>query len=77
MISFSVFVMKCSDHELFKKKLFQHTIDMSFININDKSFEMILYSLNKEKRVNFSKIFAEHVNNKEEKSVFAMKFLNV
>ena len=44
--------------------------------MNDKSFEMILHSLNKKKRVSFLKISAEHVNNKEKKFVFTMKSLN-
>ena len=49
---------------------------MSSININKESLEMILYSLNEEKRVNFLKVLAEHVNNKKEKLMFAMKSLN-
>ena len=77
MISISVFVVKCSDHELHLKRSFQRTAYMSSININDKSFEMILHSLNEKKRVSFLKVSAEHVSNKEKKSVFAMKSLNV
>ena len=50
---------------------------MSFININDELFEMILYSLNEKKRMSFLKMSVEHVSNKEKKSVFAMKSLNV
>ena len=50
---------------------------MSFLNINNEVFKMILHSLNKEKRINFLKISAENVNNKDKESVFVIKFLNV
>ena len=76
-ISISVFVVKRSDHELLLKRLFQRAARMSSINMNDESFEMILHSLNEKKRVSFLKVPAEHVSNKEKKSVFAMKSLNV
>ena len=76
-ILISVFVMKRSDHELFLKRFFQRAAHMSFINMNNKSLEMILHSLNEKKRVNFLKVPAEHVSNKEKKSMFAMKSLNV
>ena len=76
-ISISVFVMKRSNHKLFLEKFFQRAVCMSSINMNDESFEMILHSLNEKKRVNFLKMPAEHVNNKEKKSMFAMKLLNV
>ena len=61
----------------FLKRFFQRAARISSININDKSFETILHSLNEKKRVNFLKMLAEHVSNKEKKSMFAMKFLNV
>ena len=77
IISISVFVVKRSDHELLLKRLFQRAARMSSINMNDESFEMILHSLNEKKRVSFLKVPAEHVSNKEKKSVFAMKSLNV
>ena len=76
-ISISVFVMKRSDHELLLRRPFQRAARMNFINMNDKLFEMILHSLNKKKRVNFLKMPAEHISNKEKKSMFAMKSLNV
>ena len=76
-ISISVFVVKHSDHELFLKKLFQRAAHMNFINMNDESFEMILYSLNKKKRVNFLKMSAKHINNKKKELMFAMKLLNI
>ena len=76
-ISISVFVMKRSDHELLLKRPFQRAAHMSSINMNDESLEMILHSLNEKKRVSFLKMSAEHVSNKEEKSMFAMKSLNV
>ena len=77
MISISVFIVKRSNHELFLKRLFQRAARMSFINMNDESFKMILYSLNKEKQMNFLKMSTEHVSNKRKKSMFAMKSLNV
>ena len=73
----SVFVMKRSDHELLLKRLFQCAARMSCINMNNESFEMILHSLNKKKRISFLKVPVEHVSNKEKKSVFATKLLNV
>ena len=76
-ISISVFVMKRSDHELLLRRSFQRAACMSFINMNNKLLEMILHSLNEKKRMSFLKMSAEHVSNKEKKSVFAMKFLNV
>ena len=76
-ISISVFVVKRSDYELFLKRFFQCAARMNSININDKSFEMILHSLNEKKRVNFLKMFVKHINNKKEESIFAMKALNV
>ena len=76
-ISVSVFVVKRPDHELLLERPFQYAARMSFINMNDESLEMILHSLNKKKRVSFLKVSAEHVSNKEKKSMFAMKFLNV
>ena len=76
IISISVFVVKRSDHELLLKRLFQRAARMSSININDESLEMILHSLNEKKRVNFLKMPAEHVSNKEKESMFAIKSLN-
>ena len=76
-ISISVFVVKRSDHELLLKRFFQRAARMNSINMNDESLEMILHSLNEKKRVSFLKVPAEHVSNKEKKSVFAMKSLNV
>ena len=76
-ISISVFVVKRSDHEFLLERFFQRAARMSSINMNDESLEMILHSLNEKKRVSFLKVPAEHVSNKEKKSVFAMKSLNV
>ena len=76
-ISISVFIVKRSNHELLLKKLFQHAARINSINMNNESFKMILYFLNEKKRINFLKISAEYINNKEKKSVFAMKSLNV
>ena len=76
-ISIPVFVVKRPDHELLLRKSFQHVAHMNFINMNDESLEMILHSLNEEKRMSFLKVSAEHVSNKKEKLMFATKPLNV
>ena len=60
-----------------KRKLFQYIACINFINMNDKLFKIILHSLNEKKRMNFLKVFAEHINNKEKKFIFAIKSLNV
>ena len=64
-ISISVFVVKRSDHELLLEKFFQRAVRMSFINMNNKSFEIILHSLNKKKRMSFLKVSSEHVSIKK------------
>ena len=64
-ISIPVFVIKCSNHELFLKRFFQRVIYLSFINMNNESLKTILHSLNKKKRMSFLKMSAEHVSNKE------------
>ena len=76
-ISISVFVVKRSDYELLLERSFQRTVYMISINMNNESLEIILHSLNEKKRVSFLKMSAEHVSNKEEKLMFAMKSLNV
>ena len=63
-IAIPVFVIKRSDHELLLEKFFQRAAHMSFINMNYKSLEMILHSLNEKKRVSFLKMSIEHVSNK-------------
>ena len=45
--------------------------------MNDDSLKMILHLLNNEKRMNFLKMPAEHINNKNKKFVFIFKILNV
>ena len=77
MMLISVFVVKRSDHELLLKRLFQRAAHMSFINMNNESFEIILHSLNEEKRINFLRVSTEYINNKKEKLMFAMKPSNV
>ena len=77
MISVSVFIVKRSDHELLLRRSFQCAAHMNFINMNDESLEMILHSLNEEKRMSFLKMPVEHVSNKEKESVFATEPLNV
>ena len=50
---------------------------MNFVNINDEFLKMMLHSLNEEKRISFLNVFVEHVNNKDEKTMFVVKHLNV
>ena len=64
-ILISVFVVKRSDHKLLLKKSFQRAACMNSINMNDESFKIILHSLNEKKRVNFLRVSAEHISNKE------------
>ena len=45
--------------------------------MNNDSLNIMLHLLNDEKRINFLRIFAEHVNNKDEKFVFVFETLNV
>ena len=77
IISISIFVIKRSDYELFLKRFFQRAICMNPINMNNELFEIILHFFNGKKRVNFLKMSAEHVSNKEKESVFTIKSLNV
>ena len=50
---------------------------MNFININDKFFKIMLHLLNEKKKINFLNVFIEYVNNKDRKTIFTMKTLNV
>ena len=50
---------------------------MNIVNMNNDSLKMILHSLNDEKQMNFLKMFAKHINNKNKKFVFVFKTLNV
>ena len=77
IISISIFVIERSNHELFLNRFFQRIVRMNVVNMNNNSLKMMLHSLNDEKRINFLKISAEHVSNKNEKFVFVFKTLNV
>ena len=77
IISIFIFVIERSNHELLLNRFFQRIIRMNVVNMNNDSLKMMLHSLNDEKRINFLKIFAEHVSNKNEKFVFVFKTLNV
>ena len=72
-----IFVIERSDHDFLLNRFFQRIVCINVVNINDDSLKMILYSLNDEKRMNFLKMFAEHINNKDKKFVFVFKTLNV
>ena len=77
IISIFIFVIERSNHELLLNRFFQRIARMNVVNMNDDSLKMMLHSLNDEKRINFLKVFAEHVSNKNEKFVFVFKILNV
>ena len=77
IILISIFVIKRSNYDFFLDYFFQRIIRMNIINMNNDLLKMILHSLNNEKRMNFLKMFAEHINNKDEKFVFVFKILNV
>ena len=77
IISTFIFVIECLNHDFFFNCFFQCIACMNIINMNDNLLKMILHSLNNEKRMNFLKMFAEHINNKDEKFVFIFKTLNV
>ena len=72
-----IFVIERSDHDFLLDRLFQRIACMNVINMNDDSLKMILHSLNGEKRMNFLKMSAEHISNKDEKFVFVFETLNV
>ena len=50
---------------------------MNVININNDLLKMILHLLNDKKQMNFLKMFAEHINNKNKKFIFNFETLNV
>ena len=77
IISISIFVIEQSNHELLFNRFFQRITCMSTVNMNDNSLKIMLHSLNDEKQMNFLRISAKHVNNKNEKFIFVFKILNV
>ena len=77
IISISIFVIKRSNYEFFLNRFFQRIARMNVVNMNNDLLKMMLYSLNDEKRINFLRISAEHVSNKNKKFVFVFKTLNV
>ena len=76
-ISIFIFVIERSNHDFLLNRFFQRIIRMNVVNINNDLLKMMLHSLNNEKRINFLKMFAEHINNKSEKFVFVFEILNV
>ena len=77
IISISIFVIERSNHDFFFDRFFQCIVRMNAINMNDDSLKIILYSLNDEKRMNFLKMSAKHINNKNKKFIFVFEILNV
>ena len=61
---------------IFFNHFFQRIARMNVINMNDNLLKIILYSLNDEKQINFLKMSAKHINNKDEKFVFIFETLN-
>ena len=49
IISTFIFVMKCSNHDLFFDRFFQRIARMNIVNINNDLLKIILHSLNNEK----------------------------
>ena len=45
--------------------------------MNDNLLKMILHSLNNKKRMNFLKMPAKYINNKNEKFIFVFETLNI
>ena len=72
-----IFVIKRLNYDFLFDRFFQRIARMNIVNINNDSLKMILHSLNNEKRMNFLKVFAKHINNKNKKFVFVFKILNV
>ena len=77
IISIFIFMIERSDHDFLFDRFFQRIVRMNIINMNNDSLKMILHLLNDEKRMNFLKMSAEHINNKNKKFVFIFKILNV
>ena len=77
IISIFIFVIKRLNHDFFLNRFFQRIARMNVINMNDDSLKIILHSLNDEKRMNFLKMSAKHINNKNKKFIFIFKILNV
>ena len=77
IISIFIFVIERSNHDFLFNRFFQRIARMNVINMNDDLLKMMLHSLNNEKRMNFLKMFVEHINNKDEKFVFVFETLNV
>ena len=77
IISILIFVIERSNHDFLFNCFFQRIARMNIVNMNDNLLKMMLHSLNDEKKVNFLKISAKHVSNKDEKFVFVFKTLNV
>ena len=71
-----IFVVERPDHDLLLGRPFQRIARMSAVNMDDGSLEMVLHSLDGEKRVSFLGVPAEHTSNKGEESVFAFETLN-
>ena len=72
-----IFVIKRSDYDFFLDRFFRRIAYINVINMNNNLLKMILHLLNDEKRMNFLKMSAKHINNKNEKFIFIFKTLNI
>ena len=77
IISMFIFMIKHSDHDFLLNHFFQRIVYINVVNINNDSLKMILHLLNNEKWINFLKMSAKHINNKNEKFVFIFETLNI
>ena len=77
MISTFIFMIECSDYDFFFDCFFQRIACMNIVNINNNLLKIILHSLNDEKQMNFLKMSAKHINNKNKKFIFIFEILNV
>ena len=77
IISIFIFMIKRLNYDFFLNRFFQRIIYINIVNMNDNSLKMMLHLLNDEKRMNFLKMLAEYINNKDKKSVFIFEILNI
>ena len=76
IISTFIFVIERLNHDFLFNRFFQRIVCINVVNINNNLLKIILHSLNDEKQINFLKISAEYINNKNKKFVFVFETLN-
>ena len=70
-------MIKRLSYDFLLDRFSQRDVYMNVININDDLLKIILQSLNDKKRIDFLKVFAEHIVNKDKKFIFIFKILNI